>query len=425
MLATLRNAWKTPELKKRIIFTFMMLVIFRMGNFIPVPGIDTKAIKDGIVSSENLFGFYDMISGGAFSNFSIFAMGVTPYINASIIMQLLTEAIPKLSQLSKEGHDGRQKIQNITRYVALVIGVIEGIGIYALLRSNGAINASSIGMWLVVLTISTASVFLVWLGEQITIRGIGNGISLIIMVNILSRIPQSIISMVTSVKTGNTTFMVPLGILLLIAILLIIVIIVNLSERRIPVQYAGKAAGSKIFKSQSSNIPINMSSSAVLAIIFATSLLQMPYMVATTFPKHAISKFIMTSNFSIFVPKTWVYIISFVIFIIFFSVFYTSITFKPDEMSENIHKSSGFIPGIRPGESTTRYLESVLNKTAVLGGIFASIIAVFPIIVGKFTPFGSLSLGGTALLIVVGVAVETTRQIESQLVMRSYEGFLK
>ncbi|SHK47844.1 protein translocase subunit secY/sec61 alpha [Hathewaya proteolytica DSM 3090] len=425
MLATLRNAWKTPELRRRMIFTFMMLVIFRMGNFIPVPGINTEAIKQSVVSSENLFGFYDMISGGAFSNFSIFAMGVTPYINASIIMQLLTEVLPKLSQLSKEGHDGRQKIQNITRYVALVIGVVEGIGIYALLRSKGAVSASSMSMWIIVLTISTASVFLVWLGEQITTKGIGNGVSLIIMVNILSRIPQSVITMVTSVKTGNTTFMVPLAILAVIMLLLLVVVIVNLSERRVPVQYAGKAAGSKVFKGQSSSIPINMSNSAVLAIIFATSFLQMPYMLAQTWPNHAISKFILTSKFSVFVPKAWIYIITFVILIVLFSVFYTSITFKPDEMSENMHKSSGFIPGIRPGEPTTRYLEGILNKTAVLGGIFASIIAVFPIVVGKYTPFDSLSLGGTALLIVVGVAVETTRQIESQLVMRSYEGFLK
>lgn len=426
MLATLRNAWKVPELKKRIIFTFFMIVLFRMGNFIPVPGIDSASISKNLVNSENLFGFYDLISGGAFSNFSIFAMGVIPYINASIIMQLLTVAIPKLEQLSKEGHEGRQKIQNYTRYAAIIFGFVEAFGMYAIIQRTGAVvDSSKLNLFLVILTMNTASIFLVWLGEQITTKGIGNGISLIILINIISRIPQSGVQMFTSAKLGNIPVVEMILVTLCIVALLVVVVAVNLSERRIPVQYAGKAVGSKVFKGQSTHIPINISTSAVIAIIFATSVMQFPKTIADFFPNSGFANFVNKSMFSVFVPKTWKYIVAFVILILIFSVFYTQITFKPDEMSENMHKSSGFIPGIRPGEPTTEYLEGVLNKTAILGGLFASIIAIFPIIVSKFTPFDQLALGGTALLIVVGVAVETTRQIESQLVMRHYEGFLK
>lgn len=425
MLSTLRNAWKVPELKKRMIFTFFMIVLFRMGNFIPVPGIDSAHVSS-LAQSKNLFNFYDLISGGAFSNSSIFAMGVTPYINASIIIQLLTVAIPKLEQLSKEGHEGRQKIQNYTRYSAIAFGFLEAFGMYAIMQRTGAIlDISKFNMFLIILTMNTASVFLVWLGEQITTKGIGNGISVIIFINIISRVPNSLAKIFKAGSLGNVTSVSIILLLLVSVAMLLLVIMVNLSERRIPVQYAGKAVGGKMFKGQSTHIPINISSSAVISIIFAMSVMRFPATIAEFMPKSGFAKFVMNSPYSVFKESTWQYSVVYAILIVLFTIFYTEITFKPDEMSENMHKSSGFIPGIRPGEPTTRYLEDVLTKASILGGVFASIIAIFPIIVANYTAFGQLSLGGTALLIVVGVAVETMRQLESQLVMRHYEGFLK
>lgn len=426
MLSTLRNAWKVPELRKRMIFTIMMVVLFRMGNFIPVPGIDSSKISSQLASSKNLLNFYDLISGGAFSSFSIFAMGVTPYINASIIIQLLTVAIPRLEQLSKEGQDGRKKIQNYTRYSSIAFGLIEALGMYYIIGRTGAIlDGSKFNMFLVILTMTTASVFLVWLGEQITAKGIGNGISMIIFVNIISRFPNSMSRVFLTKSMGGATFVSVIILLAGLAAMLLMVIVVNLSERRIPVQYAGKAVGGKRFKGQSTHIPINISSSSVISIIFAMSVMRFPITIADFAPNTAFAKFVKTSAYSVFRENTWQYAVLYAILIVFFTVFYTQITFKPDEMSENMHKSSGFIPGIRPGEPTTRHLESILNKMAVLGGVFASIIAIFPILIEAYSPFKQISLGGTALLIVVGVAVETMRQLESQLVMRHYQGFLK
>ncbi|WP_142413432.1 preprotein translocase subunit SecY [Hathewaya massiliensis] len=426
MLSTLRNAWKVPELRKRMIFTIMMVVLFRMGNFIPVPGIDSSKIGSQLANSKNLLNFYDLISGGAFSSFSIFAMGVTPYINASIIIQLLTVAIPRLEQLSKEGQDGRKKIQNYTRYSSIIFALVEALGMYYIIGRTGAIlDTSKFNMFLVILTMTTASVFLVWLGEQITARGIGNGVSMIIFVNIISRFPNSMSKVFLTKSMGGATFVAVTILLAGLAAMLLMVIVVNLSERRIPVQYAGKAAGGKMFKGQSTHIPINISSSSVISIIFAMSVMRFPITIADFAPNTAFAKFVKTSPYSIFRENTWQYAVVYAVLIIFFTVFYTQITFKPDEMSENMHKSSGFIPGIRPGEPTTMYLESVLNKMAVLGGLFASIIAIFPILIEAYSPFKQISLGGTALLIVVGVAVETMRQLESQLVMRHYQGFLK
>ncbi|MFX0548449.1 preprotein translocase subunit SecY [Hathewaya histolytica] len=425
MLSTLRNAWKVPELRKRMIFTVLMIVFFRMGNFIPVPGIDSAKVG-ALANSKNLFNFYDLISGGAFSSFSIFAMGVTPYINASIIIQLLTVAIPKLEQLSKEGQEGRKKIQDYTKYSSIAFGFFEAFGMYAIIGRTGAIlNPSKLDVLLIILTMTTASVFLVWLGEQITAKGIGNGISVIIFINIISRFPNSLSRIFATKQTGGATFVAVILLLIVFAAMLLMVIVVNLSERRIPVQYAGKAAGGKMFKGQSTHIPINISSSAVISIIFAMSVIRFPITIADLMPNSSFAKFVKTSPYSFFRENTWQYALLYTVLIVLFTMFYTQITFKPDEMSENMHKSSGFIPGIRPGEPTTRYLEGVLNKMAILGGIFAAIIAIFPIVVEGYTPFKNIALGGTALLIVVGVAVETMRQLESQLVMRHYEGFLK
>jgi preprotein translocase subunit SecY len=425
VLSTLRNAWKVPELKKRLMFTIMIIVFFRMGNYIPVPGIDTAKLAE-LTKSGNLFTFYDMLSGGAFSRFSIFAMGVTPYINASIIMSLLTVAIPALESLSKEGKEGRKKIQNYTRYSSLVFAVLMAFGFYAIITRYGALaDTSKTNLFLIILTMTTGSVFLVWMGEQITTKGIGNGVSLIIFINIISGFPNTVVQIANLQKTNAVNFIEVVMFAAVMIASIIAVIVVSLAERRIPVQYAGKAVGGKSFRGQSTHIPISITSSAVIAIIFAMSVMNFPTTIGQFWPDSAFNKFITGSKWSLFRANTWQYAVLYTILIVFFTWFYTEITFKPDQMSENMHKSSGFIPGIRPGEPTTIFIEKILTKVSILGGLFAAAIAIFPVIVEGYTQFKGISFGGTALLIIVGVALETMRQLESQLVMRHYQGFLK
>jgi len=426
MLNTLKNAWKVQDLRRKIIFTILMLAIFRMGNTIPVPGVDTSVLKTVSSQQGNLFGFYDLISGGAFSNFSIFALGVIPYINASIIMQLLTVAIPQLEQLQKEGETGRKKISQATRYMSVALGILQAFSQFFIIRQLGAItDTSKLKIFLVIVTLTAASTFLMWLGDQITVKGIGNGMSLIIFINIISRIPTTVKQLV-SLKQMETVTIVGLVIFIIVAVALFVsVVAVSLAERRIPVQYAGKTVGNKTFKGQSSHIPINISSSAVIAIIFAMSVMQFLPTIAQFWQGSKFYNFIENSQWSVFRSNTWPYAVIYFILTIFFTWFYTQITFKPDEMAENMHKSSGFIPGIRPGEPTAKFIERILAKTAILGGLFAALIATFPVIMAGYTPFKGISFGGTSILIMVGVALETMRQIESQLVMRHYEGFLK
>lgn len=425
MLSTLKNAWRVPELRKRILWTIFLVAIFRLGNYIPVPGIDTTRLTD-MTKSQNLIGFYDLISGGAFSRFSIFAMGVVPYINASIIMQLLTVAIPQLEQLSKEGEEGRKKIQNYTRYASIIFGLIQAYTSYVLIWNAGALkDTSKLNLFMILLTLTTASTFLMWLGDQITVKGLGNGVSLLIFVNIISRFP-TIIYQIAGLQKTEAVNPVQLVIFILVAALLLLsVIIMSAAERRISVQYAGKTVGNRSFKGQSTHIPINMTSSAVIAIIFAMSVMQFPATIAQFFPTSKISLFITGSKYSIFRSNSWTYAVVYAILVVFFSWFYTQVTFKPDEMAENMHKSSGFIPGIRPGMPTAKYIENILTRVSVIGGIYASIIAIIPIITEGYTNFKGISFGGTSMLIMVGVALDSLRQLESQLVMRHYQGFLK
>jgi preprotein translocase subunit SecY len=396
-----------------------------MGNHIPVPGIDTNALSN-LAKAGTLFSFYDLMSGGALSSFSIFAMGVIPYINSSIIFQLLTIAIPSLEQLSKEGEEGRKKIQKYTRYSAVGFGALQSFGTYALIRNYGAIsNVTNFDVFLIVLTLTTASTFLMWLGDQITIRGIGNGISLIIFVNIISRLPSQV-AQVMSLQSTDAVSIVQVAMLLLLTIVLYIAVVTtNLSERRIPIQYASKQSGGKMFKGQSTHIPINMNSSGVIAIIFAMSVMQFPATIGSFFPESAFNKFITMSSFSIFKNNSLPYVIVTIILVVFFTWFYSEVTFKPDEMAENIHKSAGFIPGVRPGEPTARFIGKVLMRVSILGGIFAAIIAVVPMGIEGLTAFKGLSFGGTAMLIEVGVALDFMRQLDSQLMLRHYKGFLK
>lgn len=425
MLSTLRNAWKVPELRKRLIFTLFIVAIFRMGNYIPVPGIDTSVLKH-ISQSDSLLGFYDLISGGAFSSFSIFALGVVPYINASIIMQLLTIAIPQLEQLSKEGEEGRRKIQNITRYASIVLGVIQAYGAYVLIYNQGAIlNPSLINTFFVVLTLIAASTFLMWLGDQVSVKGIGNGVSLYIFVNIISRFPTTIYQ-IAGLKQTEAVGPVEIVIFVLVALaLLMAVIIMSLSEKRITVQYAGRAVGNKTFKGQSTHIPISLSGTAVIAIIFAMSVMQFPYTIGQFISESWFNKVIVNGTYSPFKNNTWQYAVVYAILVVFFSWFYAQVTFKPEEMAENMNKSAGFIPGIRPGQATAKHIERILDRISIIGGTFAALIAVFPIILQGYTPFKGISFGGTMLLILVGASLDTMRQLESQLVMRHYQGFLK
>ncbi|MBU3091380.1 preprotein translocase subunit SecY [Clostridium sp. CF011] len=426
MLSTLRNAWKVPDLKKRMIFTLLMVAIMRMGIYIPVPGVDASKLVDLTSNGGTLISFYDLMSGGALSKFSIFAMGVGPYITASIIMQLLVIAVPYLEQLSKEGVEGRKRIQDLTRYVSIVLGALQALGMYAVIAGTGAFtDTSSLAIFLVILTMTTASTFLVWIGEQITGKGIGNGISLIIFINMVSGLPSTVYKISELQKAGTVNFVEVIMFIVVAIALLVAVVIASLGERRIPVQYAGKAVGNKVFKGQSTHIPIGVTASAVIGIIFAMSVMTFPETIAQLKPTSSIAKFIVGSPWSIFEKNSWKYSLVYFVLIVFFTWFYTQVTFKPDEMAENMHKSSGFIPGIRPGENTATYIDKVLTKVSILGGTFAAVIAIFPIFIEGYTHFKGIYFGGTMLLIMVNVALETLRQLESQLVMRHYQGFLK
>lgn len=425
MLSTLRNAWKVPDLRKRILFTIFMVVLFRLGNFIPVAGVDTTKLASLTQSGGTLFSFYDLISGGAFSRFSIFAMGVVPYINSSIIMQLLTIAVPSLESLSKEGEEGRKKIQEYTKYGAVILGFIQAYSQYAIITHFDAVSdRSALNVFIIMITLTTASTFLMWFGDQITEHGIGNGISLLIFINIISRVPSTVYKL-AEIQKGDPSNIIAVTLFAVVAVALFIaVVVVSLAERRIPVQYAGRTgAQGRMFKGQSTNIPINVISSAVIGIIFAISVMQFPVTIGQFWPESSFYIFITSNKYSLFKEKTVQYALTYFVLTVFFTWFYTLVTMKPDEMAENMHKSSGFIPGIRPGEPTEKYIEKVLDRVSILGGGFAAIIAILPMIFE--TKFPGISFGSTGLLIEVGVALETIRQIESQLVMRHYQGFLK
>lgn len=424
MLQTLKNAWKLPDLRKRILFTVFIVFIFRLGNFIVVPNINADALKD-LANSQTLVGFYDLISGGAFSNFSIFAMGVTPYINASIIMQLMNVIIPKLEQLSKEGQEGRDKIQNYTKYLAIAIGAVQAYGTYVLIYNAGAVEKDSfLNTVLIIMTLLAASMFLIWLGDRITDKGVGNGVSVLIFINIVSRIPM-MATQVGVLYSGGAVDIVSLVLFVLAMVALFVgTVAFSLGERKIPVQYAGRVSGAKQIKSQSSHIPVSVSSACVIAIIFAMSVMQFPATLAEFFRGSKVLEWLTTSSWSVFKVNSIGYIIAYVVLTIFFAVFYTQITMKPEDMADNMAKSGGYVAGIRPGVATAKYLERILTKVALIGGAFAALIAVFPIFLEGYTPFKGLAFGGTVIFIMSGVALDTMRQLESQLVMRHYKGFL-
>lgn len=428
MLQTLRNAFKVPELKKKILWTILLVAVFRMGSYIPVPGINSEYLKS-LSQSGGLLGFYDMISGGAFSRSSILALGVMPYINASIIIQLLTVAIPQLEQLSKEGETGRKKIQNLTRYVSIAIAFVLAYGSFAMIsNSGGAVGLNTMSKVVVIFSLVVGTTFCMWLGDQLTVKGIGNGTSILIFINIISRVPTTIASMWTLKEAGSASIVEIVLFGVFIVVLLAAILFLSLSERRIPVQYAGKFGGGNaaMVKSQSSNIPLSIIGSAVLAIIFSMSVMEFPKTIATLFGgDKEWAKWILTNPTCVFNSKSWSYVVVYAILTIFFNWFYTLITFKPDEMAENLHKSAGFVPGVRPGEDTERYFENVLNRLSFIGGVLAAILAIIPVVIENYTAFQNTAFSGTALLIVINVALDFTRRVESQMVVRHYKGFLK
>ncbi|MEG2936349.1 MAG: preprotein translocase subunit SecY [Clostridium sp.] len=424
MLSTLRNAWKVPELRKKFYWTIGLIAIFRMGTNISLPGVDSEFLKT-LSSGSGLLSFMDLISGGAFSSLSIFALGIMPYINASIIMQLLTIAIPSLEQLSKEGVDGRKKIQNATRYVSIIIAMILSVGIVGTLANKGATTSLGVPEVIVLsLALVVGTTFCIWLADQITVKGFGNGTSILIFINIISRLPYTVSTLLKSENIPE----VELVLFFLGALaLLTVAIFFSLAERKIPVQYAGKAVGNKVMKGQSTHIPLSIVGSAVIAVIFSMSVMEFPKTISAFFPDASWSTWITLSKYSFFNKDTWMYPVVYVLLTVFFTWFYNQVTLKPDEMAENLNKSAGFVPGIRPGEPTTEYFEKVINRISLIGGGFAAMLAVVPILIERFTNFGDagLSIGATAVLIVIGVSLDFSRQLESQMVMRHYEGFLK
>jgi len=417
VIEVLRSSWKLADIRFKIFFTIAMLIVFRIGVHIPVPGIDRQVIAD-LVSQGQLLGFFDVISGGAFKNFSIFAMSITPYINASIIMQLLTVVIPSLERLSKEP-DGRKKMAQYIRYGTVILGFVQAIGISFGLRN--AVISSGPGMTLLIaLTLTAGTAFLMWLGELITEKGIGNGISLIIFAGIVSRVPQGTASIIEYVKTGTASIFVVLLFVIIALVVMAGIVAIQEGQRRIPVQYAKRVVGRKVYGGQSTHIPLKVNQAGVIPIIFAISILMFPGTIAAWFPENGFALLIT----KIFDFNSWWYQAIYALVIMFFTYFYTAITFNPNDVADNLKKYGGFIPGLRPGRPTAEYIEKVANRVTFAGAIFLAIIAVLPSLLISATAL-PVYYGGTSLLIVVGVALDTMKQLEANLMMRHYQGFLK
>ncbi|MBQ6852994.1 MAG: preprotein translocase subunit SecY [Peptococcaceae bacterium] len=416
MLSTLKSAVKAEDTRKKILFTLMMFLVFRIGTHIPVPNINSEVIHQ-LTEQAKLLGFFDMISGGAFKNFSIFAMSITPYINASIIMQLLTVIIPKLEQLAKED---RKKIAEYTRYLTVVLAFVQAIGVS--FGFKGALVNDSIGsIALVALTLTAGTACLMWIGELITEKGIGNGISLIIFAGIVSRIPNGCLTLYSYiVEKGAIGVLVVLLFAVIALAAIVAVVAIQEGQRRIPVQYAKRVVGRKVYGGQSTHIPIKVNSAGVIPVIFAMSILMFPGTIASFFPNSGFAQAIT----NIFDASGIFYNILYALLIVFFTYFYSAISFNPVDVAENIKKNGGFIPGLRPGRPTSDYISKVMSRITLFGAIFLAAIAVLPAIIMGLTGL-ELYFGGTALLIVVGVALDTMKQLEASLLMRSYEGFMK
>ena len=441
MFSTIKNAWKIPELRKKLLFTALIILIFRIGCAMPIPFISIG--KDGLLNASattaTFLDYVNMISGNAFNYGTLFALSITPYINASIIIELLTVAIPVLERLAKEGEEGRKKIAAITRYVTIGLALLQGVAYFIYLRSQSALTptTNTFGVvWqgiVIVLMLTAGASLCMWLGEQVNDKGIGNGISIILFAGIVSRIPAIMTQLYGYMDMGGIYYaLAPIAFVCMLLLIVFIVWMDN-AERRIPVQYTKRVVGRKMYGGQSSNIPIKVNMSGVLPVIFASSILSIPstiQMFVSVDEKSFWAKF-----FNVFTTEHWAYGIIYFVLIIFFAYFYASIQYNPVEMANNLNKNSGVIPGIRSGRPTSDYIRNILNKMILLGAILLSVVAIFPILFSQLTTLicvtgmhketgVSISLGGTSIIILVGVALETVQQLESQMMMRHYKSFL-
>ncbi len=433
MLKTIRNAWSIPDLRKKLLFTLMIIIVFRIGSVIPVPFLDMKALADamnGMNEGNTMLAYLNTLSGGAFANATLFAMGVTPYINSSIIMQLLTVAIPPLERMAKEGEAGRRKIGTITRYVTVGLGLIQGFAYWFYLHNSGVtVYRDGFSLWfsaiVIILVFTAGTALMMWLGEQINSNGIGNGISILLFAGIVAQLPYTL-SMLGQfwelAGKGSTQFyfLVPLWIVIFVAVVWIITFMQD-SERRIPIQYAKRVVGRKMYGGQSSHLPIKVALGGVLPIIFASSILSIP---------GTINLFLKVKDgfwgafFNAFDTSGWLYNVLYFILIIMFAYFYTTIQYNPIEMANNLKSNNGTIPGIRPGAPTADYIRNILSRITLIGALFLAVIALVPSVYGSATGMGRMAIGGTSIIILVGVALETVKQLESQMMMRHYKGFL-
>lgn len=435
MFKTIKNAWSLPDLRKKILFTLLIIVVFRIGSVIQVPFLDAAALRSVMNPddwSNTMLSYMNTLSGGAFSNATLFAMGITPYINSSIIVQLLCVAIPPLERLAREGEAGRRKISAITRYVTVGLGIIQGTAYYFyLLNSKVTLYNSGFELWfsaiVIILVFTAGTAVMMWLGEQINSHGIGNGISILLFAGIVAQFPQIIntLGQYWGLALNGSTqyfFLVPLWVILFVAVVWVITFMQD-SERRIPIQYAKRVVGRKMYGGQSSHLPIKVALGGVLPIIFASSILSIPSTI-NLFLKIPAGDGFWGAFFAAFSTSGWLYMVLYFLFIIMFAYFYTSIQYNPVEMANNLKANNGTVPGIRPGAPTADYIRKILSRITLIGAMFLAVIAMIPLIYGAASGMGQMSIGGTSIIIVVGVALETVKQLESQMMMRHYKGFL-
>ncbi len=434
MLQKIKNAWNIPDLRQKILFTFVIVILYRIGAVVPVPYISADFLETAMSNSGSLFQYINVLSGGAFSQATLFALSVSPYITSQIIIQLLTVAIPALERLSKNGEEGQKKITQITRYVTIFIAIITAYGYYMFMKTNSALTNTGVFAGFVIVACYVAgSALIMWLSEKINERGIGNGISIILFANILSGLPSELIRIFTNMFTGGWQGLVSSLVIIIIGLsLLAFIIFMSESERRLPVQYAKKVVGRKMYGGQSTNLPIKINMSGVMPIIFANSILGLPTTIAALIAQPEEGSF-WDKFLKFFSYDSWFYVAIFVILIVAFSYFYIAISFNPVEVANNLKKNGGFIPGIRPGKPTADYITKILNKIILIGALMLSIVAALPLIINivaietnlNASGIGNLAFGGSSIIIVVGVAIELARAVEAEMTMRHYKGFLE
>ena len=429
MLATFRNAWRTPEIRRKMLFTLLILVLYRFGAVIPVPYVSSDTLTQIMnQASGSIFDYLNILSGQAFSQATLFALSVSPYITSSIVMQLLTIAIPALEKLQKSGEEGRKKITQITRYVTVGLALITAYGYYMWMRNNNVLTNKGVFAGIVIVACYVAgSALIMWLAEKINEYGIGNGVSMILFANIVAGGTNLVAMLWSYITSGSIGYIIlAIGVVVVGLAIIVLAVFVTNSERRIPIQYAKKVVGRKMYGGQSTNLPIKLNMSGVMPIIFANSIVALPSTIALLFPTPAEGSF-WAKLLKFLGYNSWFYALMFLVLIIAFAYFYTAISFNPIEVANNLKKNGGFIPGIRPGKPTSDYIIRVLNRITLIGAIFLGFIAVFPLVVNlcSGSMLGSIAFGGSSLLIVIGVALETYREIEAQMTMRHYKGFLE